>query len=333
MKLSIIVPVYNIANYIQACIQSIISSDLKEHEYEVIIVNDGSTDNSLEKIEFFADKYSHIRIVNQENQGLGGARNTGIAQAKGEYIWFVDGDDVVISENISLALAHAFSTNVEILAFDFVPVNEIGELENWIQFKLKGEEHVTQSGPDFYFINFAKSYIWLYFFKRRLFTDQGILFHESIKMEDSEIMPKIMANCETVGYYNHALICYRKREGSITNIKEELARNHFYYSMVKIAESLRDFQKQFPQDSVIFKGIELKRTQINQMLFTNFLYNNYSTKANKYYIDLLREYKILPFSAIKGFSPKMNMKLNLIRKLVNIFPHEARFLYKKCFRG
>jgi len=331
MKLSIIVPVYNIASFIGPCLESILKSDLIPTDYEVIVVNDGSTDESPKLIEWFASNHDQIKIIHQENKGLGGARNTGISHASGEYIWFVDGDDLVIGEHIMGAIQEAVSKAVDVLAFDFLPINESGKPENWIQFKLNFNREVVYSGPQFYLINFAKSYIWLYFFKKSIFVDNKILFHDSIKMEDSEIMPKIMANCGTVIFYDRPMICYRKREGSITNLKEEKARNHFYYSMVKIAESLKDFQSQFADNTQMYCAIALKRKQINQMLFTNLIGNDYSNEANKYYVKLLHTYNILPFTSINGFSPKMNLKFNLIRKIVNIDPIRGRRFYKNFF--
>jgi len=329
MKLSIIVPVYNISSFIGPCLDSILKSALNPDEYEVIVVNDGSTDDSPQIIDKYASVYTQVKSIHQNNVGLGGARNTGIKYSSGEYIWFVDGDDLVIGDHISGALDKALSNGLDILAFDFLPINENGDPDSWIFFKLNSEKEKIYTGPEFYFLNFAKSYIWLYFFKKSLFTDHELFFHESIKMEDSEIMPKIMAKCEALVYYDQPLLYYRKREGSITNLKEEKARNHFYYSMVKIAESLKAFQSHFGADTQMYSAIQLKRKQINQMLFTNLIGNNYSNAANEYYVKLLYSYKILPFSSIQGFSPKMNFKFNLVRTIVNINPIQGRKFYKK----
>ena len=93
MKLSIIVPVYNVADYLPKCLDSLLVQDLSQNEYEIIVVNDGSTDNSGKIAEEYSKTYSNIILINQENQGLSGARNTGIQNAKGEYVQFVDSDD------------------------------------------------------------------------------------------------------------------------------------------------------------------------------------------------------------------------------------------------
>lgn len=93
IKVSVIVPVYNKEEYIEECLESLIKQTLKE--IEIIVINDGSTDSSALKIENYTNKYDNIIVVNQKNQGLGSARNSGIREARGEYIGFVDADDFV----------------------------------------------------------------------------------------------------------------------------------------------------------------------------------------------------------------------------------------------
>ena len=84
MDLSIIVPVYNVEKYVQPCLESILRQGLDEQRYEIIIVNDGCTDHSMDMIADLIDEHSNISIINQENQSLSVARNNGIAKAKGE---------------------------------------------------------------------------------------------------------------------------------------------------------------------------------------------------------------------------------------------------------
>ena len=98
-KLSIIIPVYNVENYVDTCIESLYKQGISEYEFEVILINDGSTDNSLSIIQEYENKYSNITIISQKNQGLSTTRNNGIKLAKGEYLLFVDSDDLII-ENI-----------------------------------------------------------------------------------------------------------------------------------------------------------------------------------------------------------------------------------------
>ena len=92
-KFSIIVPVYNVESYLAKCLDSILCQSYKD--YEIIAINDGSTDNSSKILKEYVDKYDNIIVINQENQGLSQARNNGVKEAKGEYIIFADSDDFI----------------------------------------------------------------------------------------------------------------------------------------------------------------------------------------------------------------------------------------------
>lgn len=93
--LSIIIPVYNVENYVEHCITSCLKQNILISEYEIIIVNDGSTDNSLFIAEKTATGHPNIKIISQCNKGLSMARNKGLSLAQGDYIWFVDSDDYI----------------------------------------------------------------------------------------------------------------------------------------------------------------------------------------------------------------------------------------------
>ena len=93
VKYSFIVPVYNTKKYLKKCLDSLIKQTFKD--FEIIIVNDGSTDNSMEIIEKYKNKYSNIKVIEQQNQGLSLARNNGVKKTSGEYILFIDSDDYI----------------------------------------------------------------------------------------------------------------------------------------------------------------------------------------------------------------------------------------------
>lgn len=124
MKLSIVVPVYNVEQYVRKCILSIINqeNDLFR-EIEVIIVNDGTKDNSVEQIRDLVDKYNNITLVNQQNQGLSVARNNGMNKASGDYVWFVDSDDWISSDALKVLLPYLDGKN-DIVSFAYTKVTE-----------------------------------------------------------------------------------------------------------------------------------------------------------------------------------------------------------------
>lgn len=115
-KVSVIVPVYNVEKYLEECLDSVLNQTFRD--YEVICVNDGSTDSSAEILNDYATKYPRIRIINQENQGLSMARNNGVDAAKGEYIYFLDSDDFIHPQLLELTYAKAKQHNVPLVCFD-----------------------------------------------------------------------------------------------------------------------------------------------------------------------------------------------------------------------
>ena len=118
MRFSVVIPVYNVADYLTACVDSVLSGDCSD--YEIILVDDGSTDNRSGPLcdALAARSPGRIRVIHQENLGLGGARNTGLEAARGEYLFFLDGDDTITPDALS-TLSRAVETyrHPDVIAF------------------------------------------------------------------------------------------------------------------------------------------------------------------------------------------------------------------------
>ena len=123
-QLSIIVPVYNVEKYIHTCVESIFKQGLDDECFEVIIVNDGSTDRSMEMIQDIIIQHQNIIIINQEQQGVSVARNNGIETAQGEYIQFVDADDFLIENSLLFLLDKAITSKADIITADYIRMND-----------------------------------------------------------------------------------------------------------------------------------------------------------------------------------------------------------------
>lgn len=184
-KLSIIVPVYNVENYIRPCFESIFKQGLCDDEYEVIIVNDGSTDNSMEMIEDIISQHNNVTIINQENQSLSVARNNGIQKAKGEYIYMPDSDDVLIENSLFSLLALALESKVDLLVADFLKMsnNEI------INHKHTQQDNITfteKTGEQLFIedINPHHCYVWRTLYKREFLLNNHISFIPGINYQD-----------------------------------------------------------------------------------------------------------------------------------------------------
>jgi glycosyltransferase involved in cell wall biosynthesis len=217
MKLSIIVPVYNVEEYILECVQSLCNQTLKD--IEIIVVDDGSTDNSINIVKEFKDK--RIKIVTQQNGGLSSARNTGMKVAKGEYITFVDSDDY-----IGIKTAYEEMYNIAIREnSDIVAGNCLWYYSEEKKYKMDRKMTSFCKSPmqsEEFFIQCLKTKrvyvpVWLNIYKRNLLIDNNLYFKQGIYHEDEEFTPRVLLMAELVSIYNKEFYIYRQRENSITN--------------------------------------------------------------------------------------------------------------------
>ena len=116
MKVSVIIPVYNVEKYLEECLDSVVNQTLKE--IEIICINDGSIDNSVKILEKYRDKYSNIKVINQKNLGVGRARNVGVKLAKGEYIFFLDSDDYIEVDALEKCYIEAKQHRLDVVLID-----------------------------------------------------------------------------------------------------------------------------------------------------------------------------------------------------------------------
>jgi glycosyltransferase involved in cell wall biosynthesis len=115
-KISILIPAYNVDQYVDACLDSCLNQDLPRNEYEIIVVNDGSTDDTLSHLKTYSSRYDNICVMSQQNKGLGITRNTLIDAAHGKYFWFVDADDTITRNCLGNVLSVLETDDLDILS-------------------------------------------------------------------------------------------------------------------------------------------------------------------------------------------------------------------------
>jgi glycosyltransferase involved in cell wall biosynthesis len=189
MKLSIIIPVYNVEKFLPTCLESLLAQDIDINDYEILIINDGSKDNSLTVANVYRDKYSHIKVYTKENNGVGSARNKGIEIAKGKYIYFIDPDDYLISNTLNELINSIELNNLDILTFSSIQVlksqlNEDRKIRNAKISKI-------QDGKDYITSYKYKNEVWWYFIKRDFLLNSHIKFIEDRWMEDAIFTAKL----------------------------------------------------------------------------------------------------------------------------------------------
>jgi glycosyltransferase involved in cell wall biosynthesis len=203
IKLSIIIPVYNVEKYIRACLNSVFNQGLSEDDFEVIIVNDGTRDKSMEAIDDFVAQHHNIMIVNQENKGLSVARNNGIERANGEYIYMLDSDDLLIGDRLKSILDTALNSKADIIMGDYVELST-EELEFLPQSSINGlpngkdKMRIWKNGIGYY-CNFVEEprYVWRYLFKKDFLQNNYLRFIPGLYFEDIPFMVMCLL-CECI---------------------------------------------------------------------------------------------------------------------------------------
>ena len=176
VKLSVIVPVYNVEKFLPRCLESLLRQGLKAGEYEVICVNDGSPDNCAAILAEYQQKHPDIFKVNtQENRGLNEARNTGMKAAQGEHIGFLDSDDYIIDGGYKYLLDHFCDEGVDVLHFCFVPAYTDGKTLYNSKANSNGIISFEGDGADAY-NRWSLHYVWSKFYRRAFLEKHNIQF-------------------------------------------------------------------------------------------------------------------------------------------------------------
>lgn len=197
-KVSVIVPVYNVERYLPQCLDSLVNQTLDD--IEIITINDGSSDNSLDILMEYQNKYSNkIKVVNNQNNGIGKTRNIGIEMAQGDFLTFVDSDDYLDTNMLLSCYNYANDNDLEIVVCNYYEVNESDRtlIKRIIEpFSICN----LNDKPDLLFkINAAP---WNKLYRRTLFDNKNIRFPEHLKYEDLGLIPIILHQAKRIGYLN-----------------------------------------------------------------------------------------------------------------------------------
>lgn len=211
-EVSVIVPVYNVEAYLEKCVNSIMKQSAAD--FELILVDDGSTDKSGGICDSLKENDSRIRVIHQENSGLGAARNMGIENAAGEWLLFADSDDYIQENTLEKSLEAGKALNADIVVFGFQSVNEAGEvLSKFVDDVPKGQSFSAEMCPD---MLLGAPVAWNRLYRRSVFADTGIRYPGRAWFEDIRTTPKLLTRAKRVVYIEDVLYNYLMRDGSIT---------------------------------------------------------------------------------------------------------------------
>lgn len=311
MKLSIIVPVYNVKDYLAKCLDSLTNQDLPQKDYEIIVVNDGSTDNSGEIAKQYAGKYSNIILINQTNQGLSGARNTGIANARGEYIQFVDSDDYLEKNVLGSLLQQIEEDKLDVLRFKYqnVRINTGGEYEKFQPYKQSNflfDDYSKEPTSGVIFLNnrFGTAcYAWAFILRKDIL--EGCIFKHGIYFEDTEWTPRMLIKAQSVASTDTIVYNYLMREGSITKAINKDKQRKVVEDKIKLVDLLLEHQQNLEDKSWFERMIAATVLSIIGCIATDF----YSER--KKYLAQLKDRQVFPLLYLNT-TKQVKRKLQLI---------------------
>ncbi|MGG7161199.1 glycosyltransferase [Clostridium baratii] len=318
MELSIIVPIFNVEEYVVECVESIVNQKTNIL-FEIILINDGSTDNSREKIKKYSNT-NNVTIIDQENLGLSAARNTGLKIAKGKYIIFIDSDDFIEEDFIDKLYKYANENMLDVVfsGYKIFTSKDDKKIYKCIyknNILLKRDKAIKNLIRKKTF----RAEVWDDIYRREFLIENNLFFTENIINEDEDFTLRVLLNAENIGYLNYNGYMYRQREGSITKQKN-------YYKIIESRIKIINY---------LIKIFNKENEKINKKLIywrisciSEWVMRNLYMKDLNYDIE-----NIMRFIYLNG-NLKEKIKINIIRKFPKIYMFYSDFVinFKKIIK-
>lgn len=327
MKLSIIVPVYNVAAYLRKCVDSLLAQDISD--YEIILVDDGSTDdsgaiadeivreamgNGLWAIDEETNSQSPIanrptlRVIHQENAGLSAARNTGIAAATGDYIMFVDSDDYLQPNVLGVLIEQVERDNLDVVRFRYQNVRESGEV--FVPHEGMKTDYNNYSSEPTDGLTFLNDRMWVQCYVVQFLVRREIVLQEQftpgIYFEDTDWTPRMLLRTKRVASTDMVVYNYLWREGSITLSQKDVK---------KMRKQLQDKLALIGKLNILGNRVANRRWfdgMISGLVINVVgIIAQYFYKERKEYIKQIKSYGVLPIKNI-NVAPRAVKKLKLV---------------------
>ncbi|MCF7560038.1 glycosyltransferase [Sabulilitoribacter multivorans] len=321
MKLSIIVPCYNVEDHIIRCLNSLVNQNLNPSDFEIIVIDDGSSDTSISLVKEFISKHKNIILYTQENRGLGAVRNRGIKLAKGEYIYFIDSDDYLAYNTMNIILESAINNDVEILGFQTIltddlslfkseTVNEFNEtsVSTGVEYMLKSKLHRSEA--------------WWYILKREFLIDTGHTFEEGKFMEDIVFTFRILTDAKRFLFLPIDAHRYVKNPDSIMNNESQKHLTKLiegYISMIFRLHALAEEFKSKKQNDIqkVIHKIKYTSNLNTFFMFFKIIRSNISIKNINIILNKLKKIGAYPYNRRQVTEEYSHIKIKVIAFIFN----------------
>lgn len=241
LRLSIIVPVYNVERYLEECVVSLYQQDIPVDDYEVILINDGSTDGSYDLAKRLTSTYKNIRLFSQENQGQSVARNKGLDVAKGKYIMFVDSDDGLFSNVLGKLISIAEINKLDVCAYRIKYFDENdkahnGSIQPFPVDKVYDGRYAVTHGADI-------GAVWLNLYSSKMLERYHLRFLEGIYHQDVDFNLRMYAYADRMMFTETVAYNYRYVPGSSTRKPNKKRQMKLINDDLTVVRHIRDFSE------------------------------------------------------------------------------------------
>ena len=298
LRLSIIVPLYNSEKYLPKCLDSLLCQDIPEQEYEIILVDDGSPDGSRRVAEEYQSRHSNITVLSQPNKGTSGARNTGIRQATGKYLYFVDPDDFILENSLACILQKMEEENLDVLRFGYVEVDEKYQPTKSCKHP-ESPDYSSRVMDGYTFMSErlgVACYVWSFLYRSSLLKEKEIFFYEGDYFDDTPWLPRVLCESSRVDSIDFKRHFYLIRNDSLvqsTSIKSVTKKINGQRFVIK--ELLR--QKSAVDNEVVSRWFDRMVSHSALSLLTLIGRSDYKNREE--YLDELKECEVFPLSMDK----------------------------------
>lgn len=318
MKLSIIIPAYNAETYIESCLSSCCNQDLKTTDYEILVINDGSTDCTEDKVSAFINKHPNVKIKSQKNLGNGAARNTGVSISKGKYIYFLDADDYISKNTLGTLITLIEDNRLDIIGFSSKHVTD----DSFVNSKNSMNEikiNVVSNGIDFLGSNNYIPEVWWYIINKQFYDKSKSFFYDRKFVQDAYFTPTLISKAEKIAFIPYDVHRYRVSNNSITRDKSD---KHLYshmqdmcFSVNKVNELRKNLMEKGITNNMALLRLQAKQQRYVFIIITRFIRSNLEISILKKILlnfKTIESYPLDKFLSIPDYKSKLNIILTFI---------------------
>ena len=287
VKVSVIIPVFNVEDYLEECLDSVVNQTFDD--IEIICVNDGSTDNSLDILNNYSNKDNRIKVFTQENKRQGAARNLGLNKSVGDYIYFIDSDDYLELNTIEMLYENAVLNNSDIVVSKIARFNDDSDK---IDYSIPGFDFETQfKNVDFNDFTFnykdIKQYVlnrsfapWMKLFRKEFLLENNLLFVENLAFEDVLFHVQTFLKAQSISFSPNFFYYYRNNPNSTMNTSKNGSDIFKIIDLVEEYLVENNFMDEFKDEFDFFKVIQI----LNYIISTRS--EDYFQKAKKEFLKI-----------------------------------------------